>query len=158
MADGIISQHEEIHLRLFRDQLALNPNTADTLAAAQLDQVTTDRLMLDARLADLAFDDETHLADLSIALSEAGLTPAEGNDILAQEWEVAVQGILEDGLLSLDEENALNRYMNDFNLGRDQLDRYGVLTQVVKSAVLRDINEGIVPQRQTITGRVPFNP
>ena len=38
MADGIISQHEEIHLRLFRDQLALNPNNADTQAAAQLDQ------------------------------------------------------------------------------------------------------------------------
>ena len=28
MADGIISQHEETRLRLFRDQLALDPNTA----------------------------------------------------------------------------------------------------------------------------------
>ena len=37
------------------------------------------------------------------------------------------------------------------------LDRNGVLTQVVKAAVIRDIAGGIVPGRQNITGRAPFN-
>ena len=64
--------------------------------------------------------------------------------------------ILEDGLFTRDEENALNRYMNLFNLNTYQLDRNGVPTQVVKSALLRDIAEGIVPERQTITGSIPF--
>ena len=33
----------------------------------------------------------------------------------------------------------------------------GALTSMVESAVIRDITEGIVPQRQNIIGRVPFN-
>ena len=68
-----------------------------------------------------------------------------------------MEGVLEDGLLTLDEENALNRHIDHFKLDRHQLDRNGVLTQVVKSAVLKDIADGVVPERQTITGRVPFN-
>ena len=101
MADGIISQHEEIRLRLFKDQLALHPNNADTKAAAQLNQATTDRLILDARLAALAIDDpETLLHDLTAAIRQAGMTPAEGNDLLTQAWEAAVEGVLEDGLLT----------------------------------------------------------
>ena len=101
MADGIISQHEEIRLRLFRDQLAMHPNNADTQAAAKLNQATTDWLILDARLAALAIDDpETHLHDLTAAFRQAGMTPAEGNDLLTQAWEATVEGVLEDGLLT----------------------------------------------------------
>ena len=114
--------------------------------------------MLDARHAALAIDDpETHLHNLSTAIRQAGMTPAEGNDLLTQAWEAAVEGVLEDELLTLDEENALNRYMRHCNLKRDQLDMNGVLTQVFKSAVLRDTAEGITPNRHNITGRVPFN-
>ena len=47
--------------------------------------------------------------------------------------------------------------MDHFGLTQSQMDRSGVLTQVVKAAVIRDIAEGIVPDRQNITGRVPFN-
>ena len=47
--------------------------------------------------------------------------------------------------------------MDHFGLTQSQMDRNGVLTQVVKAAVIRDIIEGIVPERQNITGRVPFN-
>ena len=60
-------------------------------------------------------------------------------------------------LLTLDEENALNRYMDHFGLAQSQMNQNGVLTQVVKAAVIRDIAEGIVPDRQSIQGRVPFN-
>ena len=74
-----------------------------------------------------------------------------------QAWEAAVESTLEDGLLTLDEENALNRYADHFGLGKDQLNRNGVQSSMVKSAVIRDIAEGFVPQRQTIADRVPFN-
>ena len=47
--------------------------------------------------------------------------------------------------------------MDHLNLTQSQMDRNGVLTQVVKPAVIRDIAEGIVPDRQNINGRVPFN-
>ena len=95
MADGIISQHEEIHLRLLRDQLALDASSADLYAAAQLQQASTDRLMLDARLAALAINDaETHLADISTAIREARLSPAEGNNLLTQACALTVEDAL----------------------------------------------------------------
>ncbi len=37
------------------------------------------------------------------------------------------------------------------------MNQNGVLTQVVKAAVIRDIAEGIPPDRQSIQGRIPFN-
>ena len=68
-----------------------------------------------------------------------------------------MEGTLEDGLLTLGEQNALNRYIDHFNLNHEHIDRNGVLTQVAKSAVLRDIAEGVVPDRQNIHDRVPSN-
>ena len=72
-------------------------------------------------------------------------------------WEAAVEGTLEDGLLTLDEENTLARYMELFHLTPEQLNRNGVQTTLVQAAVIRDIAEGVIPQRQNITVRVPFN-
>ena len=158
MADGIISQSEEARLREFQDRLALDAGTADQGAATQLERAARDRLMLDARLAAAAVDDpDTHLNELSESIQQAGMGPAETAALLAQAWEAAVEAALEDGLLTLDQENALNRYMGHFGITREQMNQNGVLTQVIKAAVIRDITEGIVPERQTITGRVPFN-
>ena len=47
--------------------------------------------------------------------------------------------------------------MDHFNLTQPQMNRNGVLTQVVKAAVIRDIAQGIVSDRQNINGRIPFN-
>ena len=158
MADGILTQAEEAKLREFRDQLTLDSNNADPRATAQLNRASRDRLMLDARLAAIAVDDpDTHLRELSESLQESTLHADEKTDVLITAWEAAVESALEDGLLTLDEENSLNRYMSHFGLTTEQLDRNRVLTQIVKSAVLRDIAEGIVPNRQNITGRPPFN-
>ena len=76
---------------------------------------------------------------------------------LVQAWEAAVEGALEDGLFTLDEENALTRYINHFNLSQSQLDAHGVHTSLIKAAVLREIAEGVVPDRQQLSGNVPFN-
>ena len=56
MADNVLTQQEETLLRQFRDRLALDPANIDRKAAAQLEKASTDRLMLDARLAAIAFD------------------------------------------------------------------------------------------------------
>ncbi len=158
MADGIITQAEETKLREFRDRLSLADSEADEHAAAQIDKASRDRLILDARLAVLAVEDpEAHLRDLTCSLQESGLPQGQQTAILVRAWEAAVEGALEDGLLTLDEENALGRYMEHFHLTQAQMDQNGVLTQTVKAAVIRDIAEGTVPERQNITGRVPFN-
>ena len=158
MADGITTQTEETRLREFRDRLALADSGADRKASQQLERASTDRLTLDARLAALAVDDpDTHLNELAQSLRQSGLNPSQETSLLIRAWEASVEGTLEDGLLTLDEENALHRYLDHFNLTATQVDDNGVLTTVIQAAVVRDIAEGIVPQRQNITGRVPFN-
>ena len=54
MADGILTQAEETLLREFRDQLTMDSAGIDRKAAEQLERASTDRLMLDARLAAIA--------------------------------------------------------------------------------------------------------
>ena len=158
MADGIITQEEETRLRQFRDQLALGSDTADSGGMAHPDRASQDRLTLDARLAAIAvFDGGAHLDSLTETLRQSNLSQGEQTKVLVQAWEAAVEGALEDGLFTLDEENALNRYINHFNLSQSQTDANGAHTSLIKAAVIRDIIEGIIPQRQNITGRVPFN-
>lgn len=42
--------------------------------------------------------------------------------------------------------------MEHFHLTQTQMDQNGVLAQTVKAAVIRDIAEGIVPDRQNVLG------
>ena len=73
--------------------------------------------MLDARLAALAVEDaDTHLNELAEALRQSTLYSDERTNLLVRAWEAAVEGTLEDGLLSFDEENALARYLNHFGI------------------------------------------
>ena len=158
MADGILTQDEETRLREFRDRLALGSDTADPDAMKHLGKASRDRLMLDARLAAIAvFDGGAHLDSLTETLRQSNLSQGDQTKVLVQAWEAAVEGALEDGLFTLDEENALNRYINHFNLSQSQTDANGVHTSLIKAAVIRDIIEGIIPQRQNIVGRIPFN-
>ena len=156
--DGILAQQEETLLREFRDRLALDSPNIDRKAAAELERASTDRLMLDARLAAIAVDDpDAHLNELTASLKQSGLNHSQQTDLLVRAWEAAVEGTLEDGLLTLDEENALTRYMDHFGITAGQVNQNGVLTTMVQAAVIRDVASGVVPQRQNIAGRVPFN-
>jgi len=158
MADGIMTQAEESRLREFRDRLALEDSGADRKATEELEKAATDRITFDARLAAVAVENpEHHLEELAQSLRRSSLNPSQQTALLIRAWEAAVEGTLEDGLLTMDEENALHRYLDRFNITATQADDNGVLTTLVQAAVIRDIAEGIVPQRQNISGRIPFN-
>ena len=158
MADGIITRDEEERLRVFRDRLALENSAADQGALAELDRAGADRVVMEARLAAISVrDGDGHLQDLALSIRQAGLGQGEATRLLIRAWETAVQGALEDGLLSLDEENALARYADHFSLTQQDLDQNGVQTSLVQAAVLRDVTQGIIPKRQRVNGAVPFN-
>ena len=158
MSDGILTRQEEERLRAFRDSLALEDSTGDSKTLATLDRASSDRIMMEARLAAISVHDgDQHLQDLSLAISQAGLNPDETRGILVRAWEAAVEGALEDGLVSLDEEAALAKYSAHFNLTQQDLDQNGAQTSLVQDAVIRDVTQGLIPQRQTITGTIPFN-
>ena len=160
LADGILTQDEEARLRDFRDQFALDDQWDRTTqdAGEQLDRASRDRLMLDARLAALAtVDGDTHRNELAAILEGSDLSSVEQQILLAQAWEAAVEGSLEDGVLSLDEENALVRYLRHFDLSQSLVDANGAYRNMIKSAVIREAAEGLIPDRLNLETRPPFN-
>ncbi len=159
LADGILSQEEETRLRDFRDQFAIDEqHRTGQDAAVELDRAARDRLMLDARLAALAAPgSDNHLHELATALDDSELSSDEQRRLLAQAWEAAVEGSIEDGVLSLDEENALIRYLHRFDLSQTEVNVHGGYTNMIKSAVIRDAAEGLIPDRLSLDTRPPFN-
>ena len=158
MSDDILTREEEERLRTFRDSLALENSAADPHAIKTLNQASSDRIMTEARQAAISVDDgDQHLQELVDAIGQADLDRDETNRLLIRAWEAAVEGALEDGLVSLGEENALAKYADHFNLTQEGLDGNGAQTTLVQAAVIREVTEGIIPQRQNVTGTLPFN-
>lgn len=78
-------------------------------------------------------------------------------ELLVKAWETAVSLALEDDILSEEEELALVAFKDHFSLPTDVLDKNGAYTKVVKSAVIRDVLNGNIPQRVEVEGILPFN-
>ena len=102
LADGILTRDEEERWREFRDRFTFQ---APGDAESALGQGACDRVMLDARLTALSASggDTPPLQESAGSVRELGLMPGEERDLLVQAWEAAVEGSLEDGVLSLDE-------------------------------------------------------
>ena len=72
MSDGILTRQEEERLRTFRDNLAVEDSSADSKTLATLDRASSDRLIMEARLAAISVHDgDQHLQDLSAAIRQA---------------------------------------------------------------------------------------
>ena len=77
--------------------------------------------------------------------------------LLANSFEKAVEHFLQDGLLTVDEEEKLAAFKNRYSLDQNMLDRNGSWQKVVKAAILRDIMEGKIPERRiAVNGNLPF--
>lgn len=157
LSDGVLTQQEESRLRGFRDRLALQTDAGER-TLARLDKAAQDRLVGDARKAAVATDDGARLLDdVAAALDRADLSSQDRVSVLARAWEEAVDGALEDGVLALDEEAALVRYLRRFELDAAAVNRQGAHANMVKAGMIREAAEGVVPQRLTFDGPVPFN-
>lgn len=157
LSDGILTREEEDRLRDFRDRLALD-DAPDSAVLAQLDRAARDRLMLSARMAALAVGDaEARLNDLAAAFAESSLGAEGQRAVLIGAWEAAVEGALEDGVPSLDEEAALFRYLQRFGLDAAHVNENGVHRNLIEAAAIREAAEGIVPQRFSTTSPLPMN-
>ena len=64
---------------------------------------------------------------------------------------------LENSFLTMDEENALYRFLNHYGIKRELVDQNGAHTAVIKNAVIRGVREGLVPERQRIPRSTNFN-
>jgi len=82
---------------------------------------------------------------------------ADRKDLLIKGWENAIEQFLEDGILDTTEEKRLVEFKERFALSQSELDRNGALTKTAKAAVLRDVLNGVVPQRMSVDGSLPIN-
>jgi hypothetical protein len=110
---------------------------------------------LDAALAKTAVDalpdKARHIADNAF-ISQDSIT-----GLYATGFERAVQSVLEDGALTEQEEEQLGKYMKALGLGQKELDASGAYTTMVKASLIREVLEGKLPERITVSGNLPFN-
>jgi len=92
------------------------------------------------------------------SIEHRSLVPnTERGFLLVKAWENAVDKFLDDGILDEAEEKRLTEFKERFSLSQNQLDINGAFTKTAKSAVIRDVLNGIIPQRITIDGNLPIN-
>lgn len=72
-------------------------------------------------------------------------------------WEKAVGVAFEDGILSEEEEKSLGELQEHFSLSQQMLDRNGAFSTMIKGAVLREVLDGVIPERMRIDEDLPFN-
>ena len=91
-------------------------------------------------------------------IERSALIPSSNRkELLIKGWEDSVGLFLEDGLLDKAEEEKLLAFKNHFDLSQSELDRNGALTKTAKTAVLRDVLGGLIPQGMTVKGNLPIN-
>ena len=156
MQDGTLTADEEANLRAFRDRMADHDLPSVITGSTTLDRASADRITGMARRAALDHGSGA-LQELDNDLRRTSMSNTHRRQLLVRAWEEAVEGVIEDGVVSLDEEAALAQYISHFDLTQEELNRNGAQTSLVQAAVIRDITQGIVPQRQNITGTLPFN-
>lgn len=109
-----------------------------------------------------AIKDSNNLDNLEKAISEieqSSFVPsAERKELLIKGWENSVEQFLEDGILDATEEKRLVEFKERFALSQSDLDKNGALTKTAKAAVLRDVLNGVIPQRMSVDGNLPINP
>jgi hypothetical protein len=83
-----------------------------------------------------------------------------GNEIknlYVEGFDEAVNLFLDDGILSIEEEEKTLKYRQYYELEQEQADKNGSLSKIIKAIVLRDILEGKIPEsRITINGPLPI--
>lgn len=84
---------------------------------------------------------------------------SEIDDLITQAFDIAVDKMLDDGIINEDEEEKIATFREQLNLSQDVIDKNQSLQKVVKASILRDVTGGnTTPNpRQKIDGLIPFN-
>ena len=96
------------------------------------------------------------LADIEAAARDGGIGTAELRDVLVGGIELAIDDALADGLLTAEEERGILAVADHFAIDHGVLDRNDAWTRLIKASVLRDLADGIVPQRRLVDRSLPF--
>jgi hypothetical protein len=85
------------------------------------------------------------------------ISDSERSDLTVGAWSSAVDSSLHDGVLSEEIEKRLVDLKDGLSLSSGDLLRTHAWDQMVKSAVLRDLLNGVIPKRMRFDGNLPLN-
>lgn len=106
----------------------------------------------------LKWADEVDVPGQISKIAQAHFVPEKDlGIILVKAWESALDKVLEDNVLSAEEEKNLMAFASHFSLDESQLDVHGAYTKAAMNGCLRDVLEGKIPHRQKIDGLTTFN-
>ena len=94
--------------------------------------------------------------EMDAALQTSGLTPKDKQLVLISAYELAVEDALKDGVLTEGEFLALAGYVDHFDLVTDALCSNSSHRKLIKALTLKDLAEGLIPQRYTASD-LPIN-
>jgi hypothetical protein len=85
------------------------------------------------------------------------ISEPEIKDLSLAAWSLAVDNVLDHGVLSEEVEKRLVELKEGLSLSSADLTRTDGWERIVKSAVLRDLMTGVIPHRMTVDGNLRFN-
>ncbi|MFC3847721.1 hypothetical protein ACFOPX_04135 [Helicobacter baculiformis] len=100
---------------------------------------------------------ETLRNSLNQRATSAFIDPSLQQDLIAKGVGRAIETALEDGLLSVDEEERIKALVAFFQLSQEILDKWGYYTRLMQAYILRQVMEGVLPQCLNLMGDpLPF--
>ncbi len=102
-------------------------------------------------LNNLNFDQLKELANKSY------LSETEFQDLISESYSNVLDQYLDDGVLSKEEEDKLESFMQKSNLSQDVFDKNDSLSKTVRASILRDLLNGDeITNRLKVNGNLPF--
>lgn len=132
------------------------------LASEDLIERLTVRLSLRSEVVDAAIsEDDEALVALDALFQESGLGETDQRELAVEVWHMVVPTLIEDGLLTTADDEALERYLEHFELPQEELDRGGTVRLYSHASTLRRSIDGdfldLSDAAARLGHRVPFN-
>lgn len=136
--------------------------TDDDLASEDLIERLTARLSLRSTVMEAATsEDDEALVALDELFQESGLGETDQQELAVEVWHMVVPTLIEDGLLTTADDEALERYLEYFELPQEDLERGGTARLYLHASTLRrSIDDDFLdlPDAAAKLGhRIPFN-
>jgi hypothetical protein len=95
--------------------------------------------------------------DINSLLKKHNINESEKNDLFVQGFDTTIDKFLEDGILSTNEEDSIDKFREHYHFDQSILDKNGSIQKLVKSAILREVLNGKLPENKVkIKGELPF--
>ena len=136
--------------------------TDDDLASSDLIERLTARLSLRSTVIEAATSqDDEALVALDALFQESGLGETDQQDLAVEVWHMVVPTLIEDGLLTTADDEALERYLEHFELPQEELERGGTARLYLHASTLRRSIDGdfldLSDAAAKLGHRIPFN-